>query len=431
VNLQRDLYDYGDSHDTLSATKIVKCKAILHCSRTGGILEILEKPLQLEAPVESRTVQVVPYTGYDTAEYVLGIGGKSRTDAEGRSPYEACWDRHDLLAKEAGDDLALRAIRATRKAGTKKKLAVEGLIAIAIDDELLLERRAIKTYLRKVFKKEMKVVGGSAICLVTGEKCEPARLHARVRGVPGCGGDFPLTSWNFQTAAGDGTASPRPQRYKQQGYNFPIAPRVSATIADTLTVLLKSHGVRIGDCRSVVVWGPEGSESFVKVISPYKVEDRLQAWKNLEKLDAGAMVHILMLKGALGRISVLSYDVVPVHLAIESLHELQQVYGRRSYEWKEIEPGRREPRPWAAAEGLSILGEMGRMSENWDHPAVDEGTRCEALRAVLLGKPLPESFKQALLAVINFRDLVADRGWARAQLRWLDYIDDTERADPS
>lgn len=422
--LLRALYEYGLSKNLATDNKQAYIGNILRLTRNGATLEKLEKLQKIDVPKEKRSGNVNPYLGYDSAEYVLGTGRAGRKDKEGRSPFEAFWERLGALCEASGDEDAGRAVRAAvQDAGwlrEARKAAGEGNIAIAIGDDMLLERRAVRAYLKKTFEDKIGGEDGPDTCLLTGEKCHAAVLHDPIHGVPGTGGDFAFVSFNFPSVSQPGFS---------QGENFPVSQVAMVTYTSGFNALIATNLAKIGEDTSVVVWGPEGAENIARVVSPYtKNEDRPAAWKAVEKLKSTVDCHILFLKGSKGRISVLGYERIPTSRVVAALRKFRALYGRLDVEFVQDEPKKGQKRApgyrivrWDK-DKTSIVQELRNTGPKPNMQPLDDFVKVDAVRSVLLGQAPGKRMELAVVAALQDRQVVKGTWTSRAQLRWFEYM---------
>jgi hypothetical protein len=361
IHLIRDLYNLGlrIGTDLFSETGVYYTVEI---TETEPKFKIQEDAPVLNAPFrEGRTSGVKPYHLHDNLKYFLRmdkrgntfwdllisdikeIGNPELTEAINTFVANSkCWKSEVAYpgrdAKETYWFVWLK--KKPTKVEVKKKLTnpVKGPPNAVSDSAWIVPSfkgtpitnlpEVIAWWEAKSTKQMTDNSTGSSFDLVTGKRCTPVSLHAKVKGVPKTGGAFPLVSFNEPTYCFDGM---------EQGMNFPIADSTSRTYTSGLNFLLdrdKSRSsVQVADDLVVMFW-PKQAEKFHPIIDPackilgdfLKKEELDKSWENLEAVDSNDQTELsfLLLKGAQARISVLDYRAIKVAKLKENLLKFKE-----------------------------------------------------------------------------------------------------------
>lgn len=95
--------------------------------------------------------------------------------------------------------------------------------------------------------------GGTMVCLITGNKCTPARLHQSIKGVRGANANgAALVSFNDPAYWSYG---------RTQSYNAPVSPEAAFAYTTAANILLDKDSrnkVALGDSITIAFWAEEG-----------------------------------------------------------------------------------------------------------------------------------------------------------------------------
>ena len=431
MRLLHDLLDLAVKENLFSAFQPVTVHAKLVISADGSArIDAFEKKSQrIEAPVVQRSGTVVrPYKGYDNEEYSLGIVlDKERSAAR----FEAYWAQTEEFIRASGDHKALAAVQAvmgnrrwltTARAEIKKFLAKAKaksqsphvMLALALEDGLLLERPRIREYFERSLQSSMNDEEGPDTCLVTGRKCNAVVLHDGVQGVPGTGGNFPLISFNQTTSTQGGL---------EQGFNFPVSPYAMKGFTAAANYIVARNRFNISPSTSGVLWGPSEAPAIAKVIGNSRQEDLQQAWATLESLSGSKEpLHVLFLKGSQGRLAILSYSTVPTGKAVTSLLRFRNHFGTSTSE------------PSVIGRLRAVTASTGNTKDNESRQILDAMTRVRTIETLLNGEPVPADVYSRIIHALSPSNLMeTDRESNKAarkaayyaalcQLAWFEFV---------
>jgi hypothetical protein len=234
-------------------------------------------------------------------------------------------------------------------------------VAIAMPDgTLLYDLPGVQKWWKNVYQQEIladvptgenwyqvlhassKQLVPTGVCLITGHKCIPARLHPRVTGVPGgggmkagrpCDGDVPLSSWSkpafaytpvTKVLSQDGTTIYL-REGRKEGWNFPICMRVAAGYTTALSYLLRKiegrydrrgGAILTADDEATLMWssaavGDSLVDAIINVCSGPKKEIAAPIWEIISNSNPPICdVHILSVRGSQGRMAVMGWYTI-------------------------------------------------------------------------------------------------------------------------
>lgn len=222
--------------------------------RLGDGRNRTSRPLPVPQP-SKRTSGIAPNFLWDKTAYVLGVtaGEGKRTLQEHRAFRE---QHRTWLA--GTEDEGLRALLRFLDAWRPKRFAewnwpeemIDQNLAFALESERLLPVHLHdRTAARAVWTRLMDQGGKTpTICLVSGERAPPARLHPAIKGVSGAqSSGASIVSFNLDAFSSYG---------HQQGANAPISAAAALAYGTALNRFLdhgSGHRLRIGD-TTVVYW---------------------------------------------------------------------------------------------------------------------------------------------------------------------------------
>lgn len=302
-------YEFGKHH--INPFTTVKAD-LLHLGRNPRI-EIGGFEGEVPPKVD-RTNEVRPNHGFDNLKYLTQF-----SDKKGKAV--AWWDQ---LEEEFPHHK--KVIRETRKAVERGKLTitggkknttaeVKGWVVPALKGKPLVFETKYRAWWRRTAPKYADTLPEVTQCWITGETCHPLRLLPKVARVPGTGGKVPFVSYN---------ETPYSFRGRSQGENFPVSPEAGEAYAACFDYALAyasgrsfRYGVSVADDQVLMFLPGNRAESeylleALSVLDSYTKEDEVQAlWENFHKLKPTAKkVHLILLKGAQGRISILNHTTV-------------------------------------------------------------------------------------------------------------------------
>lgn len=200
---------------------------------------------------------------WDNQTYLLGRQPEDKPDGFGLKRFEAFRKRHQDLEKTI-DTPEFSAVCRFLEQWSPEKIADHpilgelgtgfGIFQIQGEKKPVHEISAIQKWWRStlVSDETAEDAADSGQCLVTGETAPIARLHPKIKGVPGAqAAGASLVSFNA-------TAYDSYAKDKLQGLNSPVAVDVAFQYGTALNSLLtgpqaKKHRIRIGD-TSTVFW---------------------------------------------------------------------------------------------------------------------------------------------------------------------------------
>lgn len=249
------------------------------------------RPMQVPRPVK-RTSGIAPNFLWDKTSYVLGVtAGEGKRLAE---EHAAFIERHrDALA--GTDDMGLKALLRFLERWTPEDFERLGWsdemkdqnVVFALESDRrqylwLHDRPAAKALWARMQSGDK---GGSAICLVTGEKAPVARLHPAIKGVwGGQSSGASIVSFNLDAFSSYG---------HEQGYNAPVSEVAASVYTAVLNRFLEKdsgHRIQIGDA-STVFWADGSGAEIAEGIMAAMFEGEKD--KIDEKSEAKKIGHIL------------------------------------------------------------------------------------------------------------------------------------------
>ncbi len=393
--------------------------------------------LSVPAPVK-RTVAIAPNTFWDKTAYVLG-----RTAREGRRTAEehAAFHRATLKLIGGSEDEGLLALRRFLEGWEPERFdappftpdMLDGNVVFRLQGEhgFIHERPAAKALLRR---EASEVAEDADICLVTGVRATPARLHPAIKGVYGAQtAGASLVSFNLDAFKSYG---------REQGANAPTSEAATERYGAALNAMLGSGDRNrlkrgIGDA-AVVFWADastaeeepaaEAAETtFASIFAPPADEteddgDAHQAARLRDALEALAAgrPQAADAKLKLGvRFNVLGLSPNAARLSVRFwLSDSFDAFARailRHMEDVRIEP---PPRGWTGKKGppeiWRLLVKTTALQEKFENvPPLLGG---ELARAALGGTPYPRTWLTAAIMRLRAGDDPSS-GWHAAAIR--------------
>ena len=224
--------------------------AVAPMKQTTGKKQVA-RPMSVPAPVK-RTAGIKPNSFWDKTSYVLGVtaGAGKRTAEE----HAAFIEHHRDLIGES-DDPGLRALLRFLEGWSPERFEEAGFSEDIKDENVIFalegeRRKGVYIHDRPAAQALLKrgAEGEGALCLVTGERGQVARLHPSIKGVWGgqtAGGA--IVSFNLDAFESYGHA---------QGDNAPVSEAAAEAYVGALNRFLANgsgHRMQIGDA-SVAFW---------------------------------------------------------------------------------------------------------------------------------------------------------------------------------
>ncbi|MGP1275291.1 MAG: type I-C CRISPR-associated protein Cas8c/Csd1 [Caulobacterales bacterium] len=374
-----------------------------------------------------RTVGIAPNFLWDKTAYALG-----RTAGEGRRTADehAAFMTTHLEALEGENDEGLSALRAFLTTWTPERFdqapftedMLDANVMFRLEGELryLHERPAAKTLVAR--RAEAAAGDDSVMCLITGEKGPPARLHPTIKGVEGAQtAGAALVSFNLDAFTSLG---------KDQGENAPTSQSAAFRYGAALNHLLTRDGPNrlrrpIGDA-TVVFWADASEAAAAEAADNIfalwtgditdenetaAIRDELKkiaAGRQLKSLrpeiEEGTRFHVLGLSPNAARLSVrfwLTGDFEQFATALARHHADLS-----------LEP---EPFGWGGAPSVNRLLVRTTAAQG-DFKNIPHGLAGEVMRAVLTGGRYPLSLLSAAIMRLRAGDNAAT-GWHAAVIR--------------
>lgn len=389
------------------------------------------RAISVPAPVK-RTVGIAPNTLWDKTAYVLG-----RTAGEGKRTAEehAAFKRATLDLITASPDEGLVALKRFLETWTPERFdappfapeMLDGNVVFQLDGErgYIHERPAAKMLLRR----ETTTAGEDAeVCLVTGERAAPMRLHPTIKGVNGAqSSGASLVSFNLDAFKSYG---------RDQGANAPTSEAAGERYGAALNAMLGREGANrlkrgIGEA-TVVFWAdtsnvvderaaqaaervwasvfePVGNDDDQDDVAAAKVADELREIAEGRpgsvdpELKSGTRFHVLGLSPNAARLSVRFWQSDTLEAFADAL--------RRHFEDLRI-----EPLPWRGKPPAvwRLLLKTTSLQEKFENvPPLLAG---ELTRAVLTGAPYPRTWLSAAITRLRAGDSPAS-GWHAAAIK--------------
>lgn len=389
------------------------------------------KAISVPAPIK-RTVAIAPNVLWDKTAYVLG-----RTAGDGRRTADehAAFKSATLALIKDSDDRGLAALRQFLERWTPERFdaapfkpeMLDGNVVFQLDGDLgyVHDRPAARGLL---LRDNAPGFDGADICLVTGERAAPMRLHPTIKGVNGAqSSGASLVSFNLDAFKSYG---------RDQGANAPTSEAAGERYGAALNAMLSRDGSNrlkrgIGDA-TVVFWAdtsdavneraaeaaegfwaavfePTGEDDDQDDVAAGKVGDALQAVAegrpqsvNVD-LRPGTRFHLLGLSPNAARLSVRFWqsDTLEVFAAALARH------------MKDISI---EPTPWRGKPPAiwRLLLKTTALQEKFENvPPLLAG---DLTQAVLTGAPYPRTWLSAAITRLRAGDSPAS-GWHAAAIK--------------
>lgn len=368
--------------------------------------------MQVPQPIK-RTVAIAPNLLWDKTPYALGVtAGESRRTAEEHAKFK---ERHaDLLSH--CDDAGLQALRLFLENWTPEQFIPplwpndmkDQNVVFALESErrqgrYLHDRPAARALVAE--RTEDTGREGTAVCLVTGEPGDVARLHPAIKNVWGgqsAGGS--IVSFNLDSFTSYGHT---------QGDNAPVSELAAFKYTTALNTLLagKTNRLQIGDA-STVFWADASDAETAEVAESVfgswfqEIDEATQAgkvgailgrirngvvWDNAVKgiapdLENGVHFHVLGLAPNAARISIRFWFE-------DDLGVLAERYQRFVADMA-IDPPPRDGYPplWRYLNETAVLGKRENVQPN---------LAGEWMRAILAGTRYPLTLLHAVLTRIR------------------------------
>lgn len=227
--------------------------------KTALVPQTLNVPAQVK-----RTAGVSANFLCDNASYILGFDGKGKP-ARSRECFAASRALHERLLGEI-DSPAKKAH--TALADCMEDLLGGANIVFRVGGGYAHEDPAVRQAWQRHY--DAGGDGPQAVCLVTGELCEPEAVHPPIKGVPGAqSSGAALVSFNAPAFCSYG---------KEQSLNAPVSKRAAFAYTSALNYLVASAdcGMRLGD-TSVLFWAQDASPAYSRVFRSLLGDNRYGA----------------------------------------------------------------------------------------------------------------------------------------------------------
>lgn len=259
------------------------------------------QPLLVPFQSKRSGTKTAPFFLVDNSKYVLGLSDKpSERDALCLAAFRESIDAAALSTQDEGL-LAITRFYARLeqnldhlfKLRPKQEWSGNERLAFSWEGDSsgrVHDRPAVKQYWSQR-RSESQQNGEAGYCMVTGQKCIPARLHGNIKGVPNSSSTgAALVSFNLAAFETHGLS---------QGANAPVSPVVADGYVKGLNWLLsptdnRRHrfGLRLSDDSTIVVWTRQNAPElnfFLELLEGANAKDVLEKldspWKGIEPSD--------------------------------------------------------------------------------------------------------------------------------------------------
>jgi CRISPR-associated protein Csd1 len=357
-----------------------KVRGRLVIDRAGALVAVVpgdfagDEPEETLAPVAPvRSVNIAAALLCDTAAYLLGYSPKG--DAKAPRKFEAARDLHGTALRSVLEAAPVTAFfaswdpatAASHPAVAESPVDLDaGFLEFSLmDDDGTLTDILDMDGVRDALSTGSAGDGGAFTDLVTGEPCEPLRIHPKASALAGPGEKpAPVVGCNMESGQSWGAA---------QGYLSPMAPATAGRYSAALDWLLKDggHNLRLGEAS--FVWWAEGEADGAVSAA---VEDALagRGIADVAEAASAAPLHVACLSSKYSRVQLRWYQTTTWGDAAASLTA-----------WEGCFDG------WLPS-AFAILRASERPGEK--HPA----TRCQdassLVLALLMGGPWPRTLAQ-------------------------------------
>lgn len=389
------------------------------------------KAISVPAPVK-RTVGIAPNTLWDKTAYVLG-----RTGGEGKRTADehAAFKRATLDLIGGSNDEGLVALKRFLELWTPERFDAEPFKPEMLDGNVVFQLEGERGYVhdrpaaKALLRRETAEAGDDAeVCLITGERAAPMRLHPTIKGVNGAqSSGASLVSFNLDAFKSYG---------RDQGANAPTSEAAGERYGAALNAMLGRDGANrlkrgIGEA-TVVFWADtseavdekaaEAAETaFASLFEPVaenddqddlaaaKVRDALLAIAEGRPqavdpdLKPGTRFHVLGLSPNAARLSVRFWQSSTLDVFAGALA-------------RHLDDLKLEPSPWRGKPPAiwRLLLKTTSLQEKFENvPPLLAG---ELTRAVLTGAPYPRTWLTAAITRLRAGDSPAG-GWHAAAIK--------------
>lgn len=230
---------------------------------SGEKKTLVPQVINLPAPVK-RTVGISPNFLWDNSSYILGFDGKGKPERS-KKCFAACKQHHEALLA-AVDSPCAKAILAFFDRWNPDAAQEHPALANCMEDLLGGANIVFRCnagfphddpLIRAAWQQHFDVSGDGpkAVCLVTGERCEPEAVHPSIKGIKDAqSSGAALVSFNAPAFCSYG---------KEQSLNAPVGKRAAFAYAAALNHLIgdREHVHRIGD-TTVLCWAKNGAAAY-------------------------------------------------------------------------------------------------------------------------------------------------------------------------
>lgn len=376
-------------------------------------------PRHLSVPQIQRTAGIKPAFLWDNTGYVLGTGLKSSSlDAK----FCAFRQWHEQVLRETTDPGLLALFAFIRSWSPehfdtwfpKEALDTNLVFRLEGDSDFLHERRAARALWQRLLDEQRDKNTRQGVCMVSGEPEWLARIHPKVKGVPGTAASgASLVSYNdpaFLSYRGTSKSTDR----HDTAANAPIAERVAFAYTAALNYLLRDapdnrQRLALGDL-TLVFWAEadnpaeaRAAEDLLCALLSRRTDDeaasaRVQALLKavatgdslntaLEGLNPSVRVYLLGLSPSMARIAVRLWHSDTLARCVQRMVE----------HWQDLAL---EFTPWASAPTLRGLALATAPHHPGKKPKMTDAATLvvgETLRAILTGTRYPRSLLTTIL----------------------------------
>ena len=253
----------------------------------------------------NRSVNIAANLLWDNAEYVLGLVREGGKPERVLKQHQAFIDR---MAQLNNGDIGLQAVMQflgsldlqvlQQRADFDEEFFQRNpnvSFKLASDVQLICERGNVRDAIRSA--RLFNVDDAAGICLITGQKATPERLHPSIKGVwyaQTSGANIVSVNNEISKSGSNQGQTPAFSSYKkQQAYNSPISSHAAFSYTESLNYLLRKGSpqrIQVGDA-STVFWSEEGhaeiENAFLQVMAmPEKARKKDDPNKNARKVKS-------------------------------------------------------------------------------------------------------------------------------------------------
>ncbi|WNZ59873.1 type I-C CRISPR-associated protein Cas8c/Csd1 [Myxococcus sp. MxC21-1] len=355
-------------------------------------------PMRIPRPPQ-RASNVAAGFLVDNPKYVLGLAEGSESQEKKAGARVSAFHSLAAMATEATRSPVARAVAAFTADASARAQALAArpsgtwtgteLLAFVVEgsDVPAHEEPALREWWENRGEADA-AEGDAGQCLVSGDVTVLARLHERIRGVPGTlamGGR--LVSTNNDAFESHGL---------EQGANAPVGKQAALGYVLALNHLLEPtpkrnyrHGIRLAEDTVLVLWtdGPaEEAEQLLTLMDPTSPELKRMPTDGVQapEVRRGARLFAVTLSGNMGRVAIRDMLEVSLTTAVSNV--------RRFLDDLRIHSAPARPMPvWRLLNALEDRAEVG----------VPPDLATRMVRAILTGSAFPQALLVAALKVMT------------------------------